>query len=182
MPKTVKFNIDKVDEIRAAAAEIKAYAVWAEKKARDIAEQLSLIGINEASIRFANAMYDGTNDVQVMTEESADGDNYVFKIIASGQVVCFIEFGAGVYYNTAAYPLPKPEGVVGIGEYGSHKGKQNYWGYYGDNPGSNGWVIQNSKGRSVVITHGNPAAMPMYYATSEMRQRIVAIAKEVFSS
>ena len=182
MSKTVKFNLGNVAEIKRAAAEIRAYSYWVQNKTREIAEQLSLIGIKEASIRFVNAMYDGTNDVHLSTEESADGDNFIFTIIAEGQVVCFIEFGAGVYHNTAAYPLPKPEGVVGIGEYGNGKGKQNYWAYYGDNPGSNGWVVQGSKGRSVVITHGNPAAMPMYYASSEMRQRILAIAKEVFSS
>lgn len=182
MPKTIKFNLGNVAEIKRAAAEIRAYSYWVQNKTREIAEQLSLIGIQEASIRFANAMYDGTNNVHVETKESADGEHYIFTIIAEGQAVCFIEFGSGVYHNTAAYPLVKPEGVVGIGEYGKGKGKQNYWGYYGDNPGSNGWLIQNSKGRSVVITHGNPAAMPMYYATSEMRQRILAIAKEVFKS
>ena len=181
MPRTISINLGSISSIRQGAAEIRAYSKWVEQKSRQLAEELSLIGINEASIRFATAMYDGTNDVQVMTEESADGDNYVFKIIASGQVVCFIEFGAGVYHNTAAYPLPKPEGVVGIGEYGSHKGKQNYWGYYGDNPGSNGWVVETKKG-SVVITHGNPAAMPMYYASSEMKQKILSIAREVFNS
>ena len=181
MPRTISIDLGSISDIRKGAAEIRKYSKWVDQKTRELAEQLSLIGIYEASIRFANAMYDGTNDVQVSTEESADGDYYVFTISAQGQAVCFIEFGAGVYHNSEAYPLDKPQGIVGIGEYGKGKGKQNYWGYYGDNPGSNGWVIQSAKG-PVVITHGNPAAMPMYYASSEMRQRILAIAKEVFSS
>ena len=181
MPRTISINLGSISSIRQGAAEIRAYSKWVEQKSRQLAEELSLIGIREASIRFANAMYDGVNDVQLSTEERAEGDTYVFTILAHGHAVCFIEFGAGVYHNTAAYPLPKPEGVVGIGEYGKGKGKQNYWGYYGDNPGSNGWVVETKKG-PVVITHGNPAAMPMYYASSEMKQRILSIAKEVFQS
>lgn len=177
----ISFDVCNTHEIKVAIAEIRLYQKWVEKKTKQITEQLSLIGINEASIRFANAQYDGANDVQVRTEESANGDSYVYTIIAEGQAVCFIEFGAGVYHNSAAYPLEKPEGVVGIGEYGSGKGKQNYWAYYGE-PGSNGRVIEKKNGNRAVITHGNPAAMPMYYSSSEMRQKILQIAKEVFIS
>ena len=179
MPKTISFDICNTREINKAIIELREYNRWVEKKTRQIAEELSLIGITEASIRFANAQYDGVNDIQVMTTESANGDGYVFTIKAEGQAVCFIEFGAGVYHNTAAYPLEKPEGVVGIGEYGKGKGNQNYWAYYGQ-PGSNGRVINKKNGKQVVITQGNPAAMPMYYSSSEMKQRILSIAKEVF--
>lgn len=181
MPRTISFDVCNTHDIKVAIAEIKLYQKWVEKKTKQIAEELSLVGINEASIRFANAQYDGVNDIQVRTEESANGDSYIFTIIAEGQAVCFIEFGAGVYHNSTPYPLEKPEGVVGIGEYGKGKGKQNYWGYYGE-PGSNGWVVTGKRGTPVVITHGNPAAMPMYYGSSEMRQKILSIAKEVFGS
>lgn len=176
---TVRLSKDSIEK---AIRRLEEYKKWVNEKTRALLEQLSLLGINEASIRFAGAQYDGINDVRLSTQETTEGTSIVYTILAEGQAVCFIEFGAGVYYNSAAYPLPKPEGVVGIGEYGQGKGKQNYWGFYGDQPGSNGWVIQNGKGRSVVITQGNPAAMPMYYASSEMKQRILSIAKEVFNS
>ena len=172
----VELSKDAIDK---AIKELNDYKKWVNRKTKELLEQLSLIGIQEASIRFSGAQYDGTNDTQLKTEESFDGTNYVYTIIAAGQAVCFIEFGAGVYYNSAGYPLQKPAGVVGIGEYGKGKGKQNTWAYYGENPGSNGVLRESAKG-SVVITHGNPAAMPMYYAGSEMKQKILSIAKEVF--
>ena len=172
----VELSKEAIDK---AIRELNDYKQWVSRKTKELLEQLSLIGIQEASIRFSGAQYDGTNDTQLKTEESFDGTNYVYTIIAAGQAVCFIEFGAGVYYNSAGYPLAKPPGVVGIGEYGKGKGKQNAWAYYGENPGSNGVLYQSAKG-SVVITHGNPAAMPMYYAGSEMKQKILSIAKEVF--
>lgn len=172
----VELSKDAIDK---AIKELNDYKKWVNRKTKELLEQLSLIGIQEASIRFSGAQYDGTNDTQLKTEESFDGTNYVYTIIAAGQAVCFIEFGAGVYYNSAGYPLQKPAGVVGIGEYGEKKGTQNTWAYYGENPGSNGVLRESAKG-SVVITHGNPAAMPMYYAGSEMKQKILSIAKEVF--
>lgn len=172
----VELSKEAIDK---AIRELNDYKEWVNRKTKELLEQLSLIGIQEASIRFSGAQYDGTNDTQLKTEESFDGTNYVYTIIAAGQAVCFIEFGAGVYYNSAGYPLAKPPGVVGIGEYGKGKGKQNTWAYYGEDPGSNGVLRESAKG-SVVITHGNPAAMPMYYAGSEMKQKILSIAKEVF--
>lgn len=178
MPKKIVIELSK-EAIDKAINELNDYKKWVNRKTKELLEQLSLIGIQEASIRFSGAQYDGTNDTQLKTEESFDGTNYVYTIIAAGQAVCFIEFGAGVYYNSAGYPLQKPAGVVGIGEYGKGKGKQNTWAYYGENPGSNGVLRESAKG-SVVITHGNPAAMPMYYAGSEMKQKILSIAKEVF--
>jgi len=167
--------------IKDAIRKLEEYKKQLNEKTRKLLEQLSLIGINEASIRFTGAQYDGINDVRLSTQESSEGTSYVYTILAEGEAVCFIEFGAGVYYNSAAYPLSKPQGVVGIGEYGQGKGKQQWWGFYGDQPGSNGWVVETKKG-PVVITHGNPAAMPMYYASSEMKQRLLSIAKEVFNS
>ena len=79
-----------------------------------------------------------------------------------------IEFGAGVYFNgPEPYPEPRPAGVSRIGEYGQGKGKQNTWGYYDD-------------GGNLILTHGTPAAMPMYHAERTMEQEIKRIAREVF--
>lgn len=181
MTKQISVDVLNPKDINQAIQEIKAYKSWVSKKTKEMIERLSLIGLQEASVRFSGAQYDGTNDVHLRTEDLSDDETYKFVVYAEGEAVCFIEFGAGVYYNSAEYPLEKPVGVVGIGEYGKKKGSHPSWAYYGDNPGSNGWVIETKKG-SVVITHGNPAAMPMYYASSEMKQQITAIAKEVFSS
>ena len=81
------------------------------------------------------------------------------------------------------HPDDHPEaGELGMkrGEYGQGHGKQHSWGYYGD-PGTNGVLKEKKNGGFVVITHGNPANMPMYETVKELQDRLTEIAKEVFS-
>ena len=153
-----------VSSIDNAIAELKAYKDYIRDKKYQLVEKLAYIGVKEASIRFTTAMYDGVNDSSVTLEPITDG----YCIKAEGKAVAFIEFGAGVYHNTGEpYPNPRPSGIVGIGEYGKGLGKRQAWGFKDDSG-------------ELVITHGNPAAMPMWYASEEMRSKILKIAREVF--
>lgn len=151
--------------IRDAINELAAYRDSLEAKKDKLLEELANIGLREASIRFTTAMYDaGVNDVHVTLTSNKDG----YCILAEGKAVAFIEFGAGVYHNSGEpYPNPRPEGIVGIGEYGKGHGKRKAWGF------------RNESGE-LVITHGNPAAMPMWYASEEMRSKIKSKFLEVF--
>lgn len=150
--------------INAAIKQLARYKKWVSEKTVLLLERLALIGAHEASIRFAAAIYDGINDSDV----SVDIQGSRAIISAKGQAVCFIEFGAGVYHNPGEpYPLPRPDGIVGIGEYGQGKGKRKSWGYYDES-------------ENLVITHGNPAAMPMWNALKEMEREVLRIAREVF--
>ena len=164
MRKTViKCTLDKRD-INRAIKELKQFKRDFLKKEKRLLEGLAEIGLKEASVRFTTAMYDGTNDVSVHLDETKNG----YVIVADGEAVAFIEFGAGVYHNTSEpYPNPRPEGIVGIGEYGKGKGKRKAWGYMNEND-------------ELVITRGNPAAMPMWYASEEIKNSILKIAKEVW--
>ena len=147
-----------------ALKELKAFRDSIDAKKYQLLEELTKIGLREASIRFTTAMYDGVNDTDVRAELTHFG----YRIVAEGKAVAFIEFGAGVYHNPGEpYPDPRPDGIVGIGEYGKGLGKRQAWGYK-DETGE------------LVITHGNPAAMPMWYASEEMRNNIEKIAKRVF--
>jgi len=149
-----------------ALKELKAYKKWIDEKTKLLIEKLAILGAQEASIRFTTAMYDGNNDVDVEVSPTDNG----WVITAKGDAVCFIEYGTGVYHNPSEpYPNPRPDGVVGIGEYGQGKGKRQAWGYY-DESGN------------LVITRGNPAAMPMWYATTEMEREVLRIAREVFAT
>ena len=65
------------------------------------------------------------------------------------------------------------------GEYGQGHGKQSSWGYYGD-PGTNGVVKMKKDGSTVVITHGNPANMPMYETVKELEAMLPDLVKEIF--
>ena len=165
MPKVIKMSLS-VSSIDDAIKEIKSFKESLQAKKDQLIEQLAKIGVREASVRFTTAIYDGVNDSSVSLEPSANG----YAIVARGRAVAFIEFGAGVYYNSgSSYPNPRPSGIVGIGEYGKGYGKRQAWGFKDDSGG-------------LIITHGNPAAMPMWYASEEMRSKIKKIAQEVFGT
>ena len=138
-------------------------------------ERLVAVGVGIASACFDDAAYDGTNDVVVSAEYRGENAR---AIVAVGKAVLFIEFGTGV-----TYPDNHPEAEeLGMkrGEYGQGHGKQHSWGYYGE-PGTNGVRKEKKNGGFVVITHGNPANMPMYETVKELQDRLTEIAKEVFS-
>jgi hypothetical protein len=163
MSKVIRVSLSP-KSIDRAIKELKAYRDSLESRKQRLLDELANIGVHEASVRFITAMYDGTNDTDVTLEPIENG----YRIKAEGTAVFFIEFGAGVYHNPSEpYPKPRPEGIVGIGEYGKGMGKRQAWGFH-DESGE------------LVITHGNPAAMPMWYASEEMRNSILKIARRVF--
>ena len=150
--------------IQNAIAELKAYRESIDVKKYQLLEELTKIGLREASVRFTTAIYDGVNDSHVTAEKIHFG----YCIKAEGKAVAFIEFGAGVYHNPGEpYPNARPDGIVGIGEYGKGYGKRQAWGFRNDDG-------------ELVITHGTPAAMPMWYASEEMRNSVLQKFKEVF--
>ena len=160
------------ESINKAIKELKQYKQDFLTKEKKLLEGLANIGLQEATVRFSTAMYDGVNDVSVTLDKTNNG----YSIIADGTAVAFIEFGTGVYYNPSEpYPNPRPEGIVGIGEYGDGKGKRRAW-YYKGEPGTNGEIQENG----AIKTRGNPAAMPMWYASEEMRKAILQIVREVW--
>jgi hypothetical protein len=151
-------------EINSAIVLLKNYKREFLEREKRLVEGLAEIGLKEASVRFTTAMYDGTNDVSVHLDVTKNG----YVIVADGKAVAFIEFGAGVYHNgSEPYPNPRPDGIVGIGEYGKGRGKQKAWGYLDEN-------------QELVITRGNPAAMPMWYASEEIKNAVLKVAREVF--
>lgn len=151
-------------EINRAIQELNRYKQEFLKREKRLVEGLAEIGLKEASVRFTTAMYDGTNDVSVHLDETSNG----YAIVADGKAVAFIEFGAGVYHNgSEPYPNPRPDGIVGIGEYGKGHGKRKAWGYLDEND-------------ELVITRGNPAAMPLWYASEEIKSSVLKVVREVF--
>lgn len=166
---SVRLSGQSIDQ---AIKDLEQYKKELSKKIQRFTEGLANIGLNEATIRFTTAIYDGVNDVSVSL--SGNGNEYI--ITASGKAVAFIEFGSGITYNKdKPYPNPRPSGIVGIGEYGEGRGNRRAW-YYKGEPGTNGIVQENG----AVKTRGNPAAMPMWYATEEMKDSIIKLVKEVF--
>lgn len=172
--KTVKVPLSQRG-IDTLLREIESYTVWLKERSQVLLDRLAQAGFEVASARFAKAAYDGTNDASVSMETRGDG---VRAVVAVGASVLFIEFGTGV-----TYPDNHPQAAeLGMkrGEYGKGHGKQSSWGYYGD-PGTNGVVKMKKDGSTVVITHGNPANMPMYETVKELEAMLPELVKEVFS-
>lgn len=172
--KTVKVPLSQRG-IDTLLREIESYTVWLKERSQVLLDRLAQAGFEVASARFAKAAYDGTNDASVSLETRSEG---VRAVVAVGASVLFIEFGTGV-----TYPDNHPQAAeLGMkrGEYGKGHGKQSSWGYYGD-PGTNGVVKMKKNGSTVVITHGNPANMPMYETVKELEAMLPDLVKEVFS-
>lgn len=168
----MKFRISGLDEtIRHLEEEKKRIR----NKQHELLEKLAAIGIETATIRFAQASYDGTKDVAVPQEPEWDGDNKL-RISAEGSTVSFIEFGTGVHYADS-HPKAGEFGAV-RGGYGYGLGKMDSWRYTGE-PGTNG--VESEKHPGQIVTHGNPPARAMYDSAEEMRSKILEIAKEVYA-
>ncbi len=151
--------------IKKAQKQILEYQRWVERKEQELLDRLSMYGATRVSLGFARAIYDEQgNDIKV----SVEMDGSKARIIAQGEDVCFVEFGAGVRYGQG-YEGNKPRGIVGIGEYGKGKGK---------NP--KGWWYTGNDGEGH-HTYGNPPSMTMWKTSVELREIIGDIAREVFS-
>ena len=162
-PTGVQQMIDSVQE----------YREWLKTGCTLLLERLAQEGYEVASAGFSDATYDGTNDVTVSVEDRGK----IKAVVAVGGRVLFIEFGTGITYPDN-HPEASDLGMV-RGTYGNGHGKQTTWGYYGD-PGTNGTVAGERAKGTLVLTHGNPANMPMYNAVKELELRLGALVKEVF--
>ena len=141
--------------------DLQNYKSWVFEKEAELRMRLAVLGLNVASIQFAEAPYVGKNDVSVRIDDTGS----VAVIYAEGKSVAFIEFGAGAKYG---YGHPQAaEFGVGPGTYPDGKG---HW----DDP--KGWWYGG------VHTYGNTPAMAMYLAVQEMTAQLTEIARDVFST
>lgn len=151
---------------------IERYRDSLDRRCSQLLERLAEVGVQSASEGFSGAQYDGVNDVSVEFDRISDDE---VRVVANGEAVAFIEFGAGI---TMGGGHPKA-GALGFGP-GTYPGKGHWnnpkgWTYHGSR-GSNGIWVRND----VYRTRGNPPAMAMEHATEEMIQQIISIAEEVF--
>ena len=137
------------------------------RKAQELVDRLAAEGAEIAQWHFDMAYYVGDNGI-VKVDVEPRGD-CVSAVVATGDAVLFIEFGAGYLMG---YGHPEP---LGYGP-GTYPGK-GHW----DDP--NGWWlpkdVQETTGQTK--SYGNPPAMAMYNAHKELEQRIQQIAQEVFA-
>lgn len=134
----------------------------------NIAKRLADIGYDHATVNFADAEYDGTNDTDIQLDPMPNG----YRLSANGQSIMFIEFGTGITKGNG-YPGTKPPEIAPIGTYGKGRGSHGSWYYYGDR-GTNGIVTQNG----AIKTYGNRPNACMFNAGQTMHDAIIQIVKE----
>lgn len=145
-----------------AIKEVRKYQAWVKAKETELRSRLAMLGATVASIQFARAIYNGSNDVTVRVDDTGS----VAVIYAEGEAVAFIEFGAGATYG---YGHPQA-GEFGVGP-GTYPDGKGHW----DDP--KGWWYGSGQ-----HSYGNPPAMAMYRAVQEITENVTKIAKEVFAS
>lgn len=162
--------------------EIRAYQKWLTDCTKQFIDELGKQGVDVASAKFDKAVYDGSKDVSVHVETRENG----IAIVAIGQSVLFIEFGTGVRY--ADNHPQKPAGIAARGTYGKGHGKQQTWGFNGEDLGSNGKfaTVRTKNGDiaekipHIVLTHGNPANASMYNTIKDIKEIFYQTAKRVY--
>lgn len=155
-----------------AIREIEEYKQEIKRKTDQLQKRVAERIAETASEGFGSAVVDdllrgGTRTASVNVNVDTRGN--VSVVVANGEDAVWVEFGAGVYYNGQAGSSPHPKGGelgMSIGGYGKGYGARNVWGFYEDG--------------ELKLTHGTPAAMPMYNAAKTVCAEIVKIAREVF--
>lgn len=148
-----------------AIKEVKKYQKWVAVKEAELRSRLAMMGATVASIQFARAIYNGTNDITVRVDNTGS----VAVIYAEGTALLFIEFGSGIRHG---YGHPRAgEFGYGPGAYSDGPDGKGHW----DN--EKGWYYGSGQ-----HSYGNPPAMAMYRAVQEITENVTKIAKEVFRS
>ena len=174
--KTIQIDLMDSNSIKQALAEIREIETEWKKKANNAAKEVCReIGMqiianldyipwtDEFKNTETHEIIQVKNDIGVWDlTETNNGCNLTVR----GKDVVFVEFGAGIYYNSGGGDNPLAENVTfetGIGSYGRGQGNNKFW-----------FVAHN------LISCGNPAYMPIYRAILAVKPEIPTIVKRVF--
>ena len=158
--------------IQNAIDQLKVYQTELNNKNELFIRRLAELGIPIIDQNIALAQGDSDKNHNTYIKINRFDDYAQVTLVCEGSGLLFIEFGAGISYNTPAGTSPHPKGEefgYTIGSYGQGKGKNESWVYVAD---SGEWVR----------SYGTQATMPVYKASVEIMQNIRRIAKEVFSA
>lgn len=171
----VRFGINGVSEMKKLADTYRKN--YSDDNIKVFLTRLAKVGIDVAKVKFATTYYDGDTSDLIVSDRPHFVSPTEMLVKASGSSILFIEFGSGIYFSQP-YPIEKPKGILGIGEYGKGLGNNDYW-FFTKESGKSGTVSMTNP--NAIITHGNQPAKAMYFACREMQDNIEKIASEVFS-
>lgn len=155
---------------------LRAYQSGLKRATEIFARRLGEEGFDVAQIYIAQATDTADPDKPIGTLDiMTDTNGFIssVRLKFSGAQVLFVEFGAGITYNSGNPNPWSGEFGMGVGTYPKqvHAYDESGWGYLGDDDRFH-------------HTFGTEATMPMYHASQAVRQKdlVVRIAKEVFGS
>lgn len=181
MSKKISMTLSR-DSIQNAIKEIQQYKSDLNRKCELLCKRLAEEGISAANAYIAKAPLGKTIVVQSKIAPEKSGCKAM--IVATGQTkqtegyapfntLLAVEFGSGIFYNADGNPKAGELGF-GVGTFPDQTHAfDDGWFYPTDNTDEDGKIIW-------AYTHGVAATMPMYHAGQDIRQKIMAIAKEVF--
>lgn len=174
--KKISFKLGST-EIDRAIKELKQYQEELNKKIELFVDSLLSEGIKVASLRVASTQGDSKLP-NVVYDINPQGDIVKATIAIVGTDVLFVEFGAGIAYNTGKQHPKADEFGYGPGTYPSEHPPNRainpgYW-YYTSHDSVGG----NVRKRSI----GTEATMPIYGAAESMRNAIIRKAVDAFRS
>lgn len=161
MAKRISIKLSTLS-IDSAIEQLRAYRDGLPGKVLEACRRLAQSGAVEASLGFARAEYDGEKNVSISIEAIPNG----YAILARGETVLILEFGAGMRYGYG-HPLANDFGM-GPGTYPNANG---HW----DDP--TGWWIPKAHGGG--HTYGNPPAAVMYSVSEALRKEANRVLLEV---
>lgn len=169
MSKVIKMKLDP-SSIEAGIKQLREYREDINDKLRQYVASLLNDGVEVARARLGSTVGDSTEGIIAF---KIDNGGSIIKayIELAGKDALFIEFGAGIAYNTGAtHPLAGEFGY-GVGTYPSKHPPNKainpgYWFYREDG--------------ELVRSIGTQASMPIYYAAETMRNNAIMRATEIF--
>lgn len=171
MSKVIKCKLD-VDSLDNAIRELEAYRDEIRTKLGILVNTLYQQGIQVASARLGSTLGDADNAEIIGLGVNGGGDIMSATISLVGTEALFVEFGAGIAYNTGAQHPQAAQFGYGIGTYPSkhppNKAMRGYW-FYRENG-------------EKVTSIGTQASMPIYGAAETVRNNAIKTALEIFRS
>lgn len=169
MAKKITIGLSQ-SSINQAVKDIQAYKDRLIRKLELFTTMLANDGVEVAKVWVGAGMGDSDREATVI-EPIIDpkGNICRAKIMMTGKDVLFIEFGAGIYYNSSDPPHAGEFGY-GVGTYpGQTHALEDFWWY------------EDEFGQSK-MSRGTQATYPMYYAAENIRNNAIKKALEVFRS
>lgn len=170
----IKVELD-VNSIDKAIKELKDYEQSLNDKLITFMTALLQDGTVEAQNRLASTVGDATHATVTASQPVIIGDKVVATISLVGSEALFIEFGAGIAYNTGMQHPKADEFGYGPGTYPSKTPPNK-----AINPGR--WIYGKAADGSPLWSIGTQASMPIYYASETIRNNAIRRAMETLRS